>query len=53
MSHVGLGAVQQPFELQSICVPIRNNIAHLTDYCGENKHANQVADDRENVPILK
>lgn len=53
MPHIGLGTVQQPLELQSICVPVRNHIAHLTDYCGENKNANQVAYDGENVPARK
>lgn len=49
MAHVRLGPVQQTLELQTVGVPVGDHIAHLSDYCGEDEYANQVADDREDV----
>lgn len=50
MSHVGLGPVQQPLELQSIGVPIRYDVAHLAHNGGEDEHTDEVANYGENVP---
>lgn len=50
MSHVGLGSVQQSFKFQSICVPIRYDVAHLADDSGEDEDAYQVTYDSEHVP---
>jgi len=49
VSHISLCAVQQALKLQSIGVAIRYHISDLTDNCGENENANQIADDCENV----
>lgn len=49
MAHVRLGPVQQTLELQTVGVPVGDHIAHLSDYCGEDEYANQVADDRKDV----
>lgn len=49
MAHVRLGSVQQTLELQTVGVPVGDHIAHLSDYCGEDEYANQVADDRKDV----
>lgn len=48
--HVGLGAVQEPLELETIRVPVRDDIADLADDGREYEDANQVADYREDVP---
>lgn len=50
VSHVGLGSVQQSFKFQSICVPIRYDVAHLADDSGEDEDAYQVTYDSEHVP---
>lgn len=50
VSHVGLGSVQQSLEFQSICVPVRYDVAHLTDDSGEDEHANEVTNYGEHVP---
>lgn len=50
MSHVRFGTVQQSFELQTVGVTVRYHVAHLTDDGGENKHSDQVTDDREDIP---
>lgn len=50
MSHVGLGPIKQPFEFQSICVPIRYDVAHLTDNGGEDEDADQVTNYGEHIP---
>jgi hypothetical protein len=51
MSHISFGAVQQPFEFQTIGVTVGDDVAHLTDNCGENEHADQIADNCEYVPF--
>lgn len=48
--HVGLGAVQEPFELEAIRIPVRDDVADLADDGREYEDANQVADYREDVP---
>lgn len=48
--HVGLGAVQEPLELQTIRVPIGDDVADLADDGREYEDADQVADYREDVP---
>ena len=49
VAHVRLCAVQQPLELQPVGVAIRNDVAHLADDRREDEHADEVADDREDV----
>lgn len=48
--HVGLGAVQEPLELETVRVPVRDDVADLADDGREYEDANQVADYREDVP---
>lgn len=50
MPHVGLGAVQQPLELEAIRVPVRDDVADLADDSREYEDADQVTDYREDVP---
>lgn len=49
--HVGLSAVQEPLELQTIRVPIGDDVADLADDGREYEDADQVADYREDVPV--
>lgn len=48
--HVGLGAVQEPLELETIRVPVGDDVADLADDGREYEDADQVADYREDVP---
>lgn len=48
--HVGLGAVQESLELETVRVPVRDDVADLADDGREYEDANQVADYREDVP---
>lgn len=50
VSHVGLGPIEQALELQPVGVPVRYHISHLAHNRGEDKNANQVANDRKNIP---
>ena len=49
VAHVCLGAVEQPLELETVCVAVGYHIADLADNRGENEHANEIAHYRENV----
>lgn len=49
MPHVGLCAVQQPLELETIRVSVRYYVADLTDYRSEYEDPNEVAHYREYV----
>lgn len=40
MSHVSFGAVKEPLELQTVGVPVSDDIADLSHYSGENENAN-------------
>lgn len=53
MSHVSFGAIQQPLKLQPVGIPVRDDVANLPHYSGENEHANQIAHDRKHVPVEK
>lgn len=51
MPHVSFGAIKQTFELQTVGIPVGDHVANLTNYSGENEHANQIAHDREHIPV--
>lgn len=51
MSHIGFGTVQQPLELQSICISIRYHISNLADNRCEYEYTDQIADYGENVSV--
>lgn len=53
MSHVGLRTIQQPLKFQSVSISICNDIANLSNYCRENEHPDEIADDREHVSVQK
>lgn len=51
MPHVCLRAIEQSFELESIRVPIGYHVAHLTYYCGEYEHTDEIAHYCEHVSV--
>lgn len=50
MPHISLGAVQEPLELETVRVPVGDDIADLANDGREYEDADQVADYREDVP---
>ena len=50
MSHISFGAIQKSLKLQSVSIPVGDDIPHLAHYSGEYEHANQIAHYCENVP---
>lgn len=49
MTHIRFGPIQQTLEFQTIRISISDYIAHLAHNCSEYEHANQVADNCENI----
>lgn len=49
VSHVSLGAIQQPLELESVGVPVSDDVAHLPHDRREYEYAYQVAHYCEHV----
>lgn len=53
VAHVRFRAIEKAFEFQPIRITICDYVADLANDCGKDEHANQVAGNREYVPVRR